>query len=78
MGKILIGLLAAAVLSAGAYFGSEFYIQQRIATEIEASFAASRASGAKASHGKVAFNLWTRTITVMDIRANSPRSLRSP
>jgi len=71
MGKILIGLLAAIVVAAGGYFGFEFYVQQRVAGEVEAAFAAVRASGAKASHGKVAFDLWSRTITIADISGES-------
>ena len=46
-------------------------MQQQIASEVEAAFAAVRASGAKASHGKVQFDLWSRTITVADIAGES-------
>jgi hypothetical protein len=67
MMKLIIGLLAALVLAAGGYFGFEFYVQQRIAADVEAAFATVRASGAKASHGKVAFDLWSRTVTIADI-----------
>jgi hypothetical protein len=67
MMKLIIGLLAALVLAAGGYFGFEFYLQQRIASDVEAAFATVRASGAKASHGKVAFDLWNRTVTIADI-----------
>jgi hypothetical protein len=80
MRKILIGLLAAIIVVAGGYFGLEFYVQQRIANDVEATFANVRASGAKASHGKIAFDLWTRTITVVDIAgeftAQPPVSLK--
>ena len=55
----------------GRLFGFEFYVQQRIAGEVEAAFAAVRASGGKASHGKVSFDLWSRTITVADIAGES-------
>jgi len=65
--KILIGLLAALVVAVGGYFGFEFYLQQRIANDIEATFASVRASGAKAEHGKVTFDLWRRTVTIADI-----------
>ena len=44
MVKILIGLLAALVIAAGAFFGFEFYVQQRAATEVEAVFAQARAA----------------------------------
>src|SRR5256885_3352149 len=78
--KILIGLLAALVIAAGGYFGFEFYVQRRIASDIEATFAAVRASGAKAEHGKIAFDLWSRTVTIADISgeltADPPVSLK--
>jgi len=78
--KILIGLLAALVVAAGGYFGFEFYLQHRIASDIETTFAAVRASGATASHGKVTFDLWSRTITIADIAgeftAEPPVSLK--
>ncbi|MEA2879536.1 MAG: hypothetical protein QOF14_4732 [Hyphomicrobiales bacterium] len=80
MVKIVIGVLAALVIAVGGYFGFEYYLQQRIANDIEAAFANVRASGAKASHGKVAFDLWSRTITVADIAgeftAQPPASLK--
>ena len=67
MVKILIGLLAAIAIAAGAFFGFEFYVQQRAAAEVEAAFAQVRAAGNKATHGKVSFDLFSRTITVADI-----------
>jgi len=80
MVKIVIGVLAAIAIAVGGYFGFEYYVQQRIANDIETAFANVRASGAKASHGKIAFDLWSRTITVVDIAgeftAQPPTSLR--
>jgi hypothetical protein len=80
MGKIIIGVFAALVIAAGGYFGFEFYLQQRILNDVEAAFANVRASGAKASHGKISFDLWRRTITVADIAgeftAQPPASLK--
>ena len=67
MGKSLIGVLGALVIAVTGYFGFEFYVQQRIANDVEAAFADVRASGVQASHGKVHFDLWSRTITVADI-----------
>jgi hypothetical protein len=71
MVKILIGLFAAILVAAGAFFGFEFYVQQRAATEVEAAFAQVRAAGNKATHGKVSFDLFSRTITVADIAGES-------
>ena len=71
MVKVLAGLVAAIVIAAAAFFGFEFYVQRQAANEVEAAFAAVRESGAKASHGAVSFDLWSRTITVADIAGES-------
>ncbi len=71
MVKILAGLIAAIVIAAGGYFGLELYVQQRVASEVDAAFADLRGTGAKATHGKVSFDLWSRTITVADIAGES-------
>src|SRR5215217_3253525 len=71
MMKIIAALLAAVAIGVIGFFGFEFYVQQRIAGDVEAAFAAVRESGAKASHGKVSFDLWSRTITVSDIAGES-------
>jgi hypothetical protein len=71
MVKILIGLVAAIGIAAGSFFGFEFYVQHRVAGEVEAAFEQIRATGGKASHGKVSFDPWSRTITVADIAGES-------
>ena len=71
MTRILIGLIAASVIAAGGYFGFEFYTQYRIAGEIDAAFDQIRAAGGKVSHGKVSFDLWSRTVGVADIATES-------
>ena len=71
MMKLLIGVVAALVIAAAGYFGADFYVQQRVAGEVEAAFAAVRESGTRATHGKVSFDLWSRTITVSDIAGES-------
>ena len=63
MVKILMGLVAAVVIAVGGFFGFEFYTQHRIAGEVEAAFEQIRAGGGKASHGKVSFDLRSRTLT---------------
>jgi hypothetical protein len=70
MARILIGLIAS-VIAAGGYFGFEFYTQHRIAGEIDAAFDQIRAAGGKVSHGKVSFDLWSRTVGVADIATES-------
>ena len=80
MVKILMGLAAAIVIAVAGFFGFEFYVQHRVAGEVEAAFEQIRATGGKASHGKVSFDLLSRTITVADITgetaAQPPVSVR--
>ena len=45
MKKILIGLVAAVVVAAGGFFGFQFYVQHRVAREVEAGFDQIRATG---------------------------------
>ena len=71
MVKILMGLATAIVIAVGAFFGFQFYMQHRVAGEIEAAFEQIRAAGGKASHGKVSFDLLSRTVTVADIAGES-------
>jgi hypothetical protein len=71
MVKILMGLAAVVVIAVGGFFGFEFYTQHRIAGEVEAAFAQIRATGGKASHGKVSFDLRSRTVKIADIATES-------
>ena len=67
MKRILIGLIAVAVLAAGGWFGFNLYAKHRVTAEIETAFEQIRKQGGKASHGKVAFDLASRTLTIEDI-----------
>lgn len=71
MVKIVSGLVAAIVIAVGGFFGFQFYTQQRITSELDAALEQIRAGGGKASHGKVAFNLLSRTVKVSDLTAQS-------
>jgi hypothetical protein len=71
MVKILIGLLTAAVVAVAGFFGFQLYTQHRIASQIDAAFEQIRAAGGKANHGKVSFDLLSRTIAVADIATES-------
>jgi hypothetical protein len=71
MAKVLMGLAAAVVIAVGGFFGFEFYTQHRIAGEVEAAFAQIRAGGGKATHGKVSFDLKSRTLRIDEIATES-------
>ena len=71
MVKILMGLAAVVVIAVGGFFGFEFYTQRQITSEVEAAFAQIRAGGGKASHGKVSFDLKSRTLRIDDIATES-------
>jgi len=71
MVKILMGLAAVVVIAVGGFFGFEFYTQHRVTADVEAAFAQIRAGGGKASHGKVSFDLKSRTLAIADIAIES-------
>ena len=71
MVKILIGLAAVVVIAVGGFFGFELYTQHRIASEMVAAFEQFRALGCNVSHGKVTFDLKSRTVTIADIKLES-------
>ena len=71
MVKLLLGVVAAVVIAVGGYFGFELYTQHRVEGEIETAFEQIRASGGKATHGKVSFDLRSRTVRIADIAAES-------
>lgn len=67
MKRILIGLIVTAVLAVGGWFGFSLYAKHRVTVEIEAAFEQVRKQGGKASHGKIGFDLPSRTLTIEDI-----------
>ena len=71
MVKILISLIAAIVIAVGVFFGFQFYTEHRIASELDAAFEQIRATGGKASHGKISFDLLSRTVKITDLAAQS-------
>ncbi|MBR1156134.1 hypothetical protein [Bradyrhizobium sp. JYMT SZCCT0428] len=71
MVKVLSGLVAAIVIAVGGFFGFQFYTQHRIASELDAALEQIRAAGGKASRGKVSFDLLSRTVTIVDLSAQS-------
>jgi hypothetical protein len=71
MVKILLGLVAAVVIAVGGFFGFELYAQHRIVRDVDAAFEQIRAAGGKASHGKIAFDLRSRTLRIEDIATDT-------
>ena len=71
MKKILLGLVAVIVIAAAGFFGFQFYVQQRIAGEVDTAFERIRSAGGKASHGKVSFDLLKHTVTVAEIEGQT-------
>ncbi|MGA2286995.1 hypothetical protein [Bradyrhizobium sp.] len=47
MVKVLIGLVAAVILATAGFFGFEFYLQRRVAGEVEAAFEQIRAESSQ-------------------------------
>ena len=71
-----IGAIASIAIAAAGYFGVEVYAQQRAAAGLEAAFQQLRGAGARASHGKVLYDRWTRTAPRSQTSpANRPRNL---
>ncbi|PIT00545.1 hypothetical protein TSA1_07060 [Bradyrhizobium nitroreducens] len=67
MKRIMVGLVALLVLGAGGWFGFNLYVQHRATADVEAAFEQVRSGGGKASHGKITFELASRTLTIEDI-----------
>src|SRR5262249_50616356 len=71
MKKTLVGLLAALLIAAGGYFGFQAYVQPRVTAEGDATFKESRSEGGRAGHGKLSYDIGTRTLTIADIVSES-------
>jgi hypothetical protein len=71
MVKILMGVVAVVVIAVGGFLGFELYTQYRVTRDVETVFEQMRAGGAKASHGKVSFDIKSRTVTIADIATES-------
>jgi hypothetical protein len=71
MRKFLIGVAAVVAAAVLGFFGTQFYLQQRIAGDVDAALAQMRANGAAATRGRLAFDLVSRTLTIADIVVKS-------
>lgn len=71
MRKFLIGVAAVVATAVLGFFGTQFFLQQRIAGDVDAALAQMRANGATATRGRLAFDLVSRTLTIADIAVKS-------
>jgi len=71
MKKILLGVGAVVVVAAAGFFGFNFYLQHKVKEQVDTAFAQIRATGAKASYGKVSFDAKSRTVTITDVATES-------
>jgi len=71
MRKLMVGLLVALGLGAGAYFGAVYWAERTAAREIDGMLDRWRSGGGTATRGRVAYDLWTRTARVADVALQS-------
>ena len=71
MRKALAGLAVALMVGVGGYFGVVYWAQYVAAREVEAVLDGWRASLGSATHGRIEFDLWTRTLKVSDVVVQS-------
>jgi hypothetical protein len=71
MRKVLVGLVLAVIIGVGGYFGVVYWAQYAAAREVEAVLDGWRASLGSATHGRIEFDLWTRTLKVSDVVVQS-------
>jgi hypothetical protein len=74
MRKVIVGLFAALIVGAGAYFGVLYWAERAAAREVDVMLDRWRSAGAVATRGVVAFDLWTRTVRVAGVVLQSPTS----
>lgn len=74
MRKLVVGLIVALVVGAGAYFGAVHWAERTAAREVDAMLDRWRSGGGTATRGRVAFDLWTRTVRVADVALQSASS----
>jgi hypothetical protein len=71
MRKVLAGFAVALIVGVGGYFGVVYWAQYVAAREVEAVLDGWRASLGSATHGRIEFDLWTRTLKVSDVVVQS-------
>src|SRR4051794_30106374 len=71
MTRIVIALLVAVAIGIAGFIGAPWYAQARAEREVEAAFSQIRQNGGTASHGKVGFDLWSRKLSIADVKLES-------
>jgi hypothetical protein len=74
MRKLVVGLFVALVVGAGAYFGAVYWAERTAARQVDVMLDRWRSGGGTATRGRVAFDLWTRTVRVADVALKSASS----
>jgi hypothetical protein len=76
--RILAAIGAAVVVLGAAAYAEDQSLQLRVEREVDARFAAIRSSLGPATHGRVQFDPWTRTIRIRDIALQPNRNVMPP
>ena len=76
--RILAGIGAAVVVLAATAYAEDQSLQLRVEREVEARFAAIRTTLGPATHGRVQFDPWTRTIRIHDIALQPNHNMMPP
>jgi hypothetical protein len=71
MRKLFVALVVAVVVGVGGYFGVVYWTQQAATREVEAALDGWARSIGAATHGRIEFDLWSRTLKVNDIVVQS-------
>jgi hypothetical protein len=71
MRKVFVALVVAVILGVGGYFGVVYWTQHAATREVEATLEGWAKSVGSATHGRVEFDLWSRTLKVSDIVVQS-------
>jgi hypothetical protein len=67
MRKVYVALVVAVIIGVGSYFGVVYWTQHAATREVEAALDGWAKSIGSATHGRIEFNLWSRTLKVSDI-----------
>jgi hypothetical protein len=74
MRRIVTGVLVALVVGAAGYYGAVYWAERTAAREVDVMLDRWRSGGGTATRGRVAFDLWTRTVKVADVSLQAASS----